>query len=42
MASATTNPARTPSAMKLTTRMIATACHSEVMNSAIALFTVTG
>ena len=41
MASATTSPARTPSAMKLTTRMIATDCQSEVMKSAMAWSTVT-
>ena len=41
MASATTRPGRTPSAMKLTARMIATACHSDSMNSEIALLTVT-
>ena len=34
--SATTRPARTPRLMKLTTRMMATDCHSEVMKSAIA------
>ena len=41
MASAMTRPGRTPRLMKLTTRMIATACHSDVMNSAMALPTVT-
>ena len=33
MDSATTRPGRTPRLMKLTTRMIATACQSDVMNS---------
>ncbi len=41
IASATTSPGRTPSATKLTARMIATACQSDSMNSAIAVFTVT-
>ena len=41
MASAMTRPGRTPRLMKLTARMIATACHSDVMNSAMALSTVT-
>ena len=37
MASAMTKPGRMPRLMKLTARMIATACQSEVMNSEIAL-----
>ena len=41
MASAMTRPGRTPRLMKLTTRMMATACHSDVMNSEIAPSTVT-
>ena len=41
IAKAMTRPGRTPRLMKLTTRMIATACHSDVMNSAMALRTVT-
>ena len=41
MESAMTRPGRTPRLMKLTTRMMATACHSDVMNSAMALSTVT-
>ena len=41
MASAMTKPGRTPRLMKLTARMIATACHSEVMKSEIACSTVT-
>ena len=36
IASATTRPGRTPRLMKLTTRMMAIACHSDVMNSAMA------
>ena len=39
--SATTRPGRTPRLMKLTTRMIAIACQSDIMNSEIALSTVT-
>ena len=35
--SAMTRPGRTPRLMKLTTRMMATACQSDVMNSAMAL-----
>ena len=42
MANATIKPGRTPRLMKLTNRMIATACHSDVMNSAMAFLTVTG
>ena len=41
MASAMTKPGPMPRLMKLTARMIATACQSEVMNSEIALSTVT-
>ena len=36
-----TRPGRTPRLMKLTTRMMAIACHSDVMNSEMALSTVT-
>ena len=36
MAMATTAPGRTPSVRKLTTRMIATACQSEVVKSPMA------
>ena len=36
IASAMTKPGRTPRLMKLTTRMMAIACHSDVMNSAMA------
>ncbi len=42
MAMATTRPARTPSAMKLTTRTMATACHNDSVNSPIACATVAG
>jgi len=42
IAKATMRPARTPRAMKLTTRMMTTACQSDSMNSAIASETVTG
>ncbi len=38
--SAITGPGLMPRLMKLTTRMITTACQSEVMKSAIALSTV--
>ena len=41
MDSAMTRPGRTPRLMKLRTRMIAIACHSDVMNSEMALSTVT-
>ena len=40
MASAMTSPGRMPRLMKLTARMMAIACHSDVMNSAMALLTV--
>ncbi len=40
--SATMRPGRTPRLMKLIARMIAIACHSEVMNSPMAWSTVTG
>ena len=39
--SAMIRPGRTPRLMKLTTRMIAIACNSDVMNSEMALSTVT-
>ena len=42
MVSATTVPARTPSAMKPIARMIAMACQSEVVKSEMASSTVTG
>ena len=35
------SPGRTPRLMKLTASMMATACHSDVMNSEMALSTVT-
>ena len=41
MDSAITNPGRTPRLMKLTASMIAIDCHNEVMNSPMAVFTVT-
>ena len=42
IASATTVPARTPRLTKLTPRMMATACQSEVVKSVMASSTVTG
>ena len=42
METATTVPARTPSAMKLTTSTMAMACQSEAVNSLIARSTVSG
>ena len=41
MAAAMTRPGRTPRLMKHVARMIAIACHSEVMNSEMAPSTVT-
>ena len=41
MANAITRPGRMPRLMKLTARMIAIACHSDVMNSEMAVSTVT-
>ena len=40
MAEAITKPGRIPRLMKLAAKMIATACHSDVMNSEIAMSTV--
>ena len=42
IASATTRPGRTPRLRKLMPRMIATACHSDSMNSPMAISTVAG
>ena len=42
IASATTSPGRTPRLRKLMPRMIATACHSDSMNSPMAISTVAG
>lgn len=41
MESAIMRPGRTPRLIKLTAKMIATACHSDVMNSEMAFSTVT-